>query len=192
MQNNISHIKSNISEFLDYFTHLYNSGASYNVLNSSKSVFSHVVFLSPHSSILEHPQIIKYFRGVHNLRPRTQKITFVWDVKNLFFDYFSHKRENFQLSDKNLTQKPLILLVLQGGGQRTNMVYFFTVGRMTLTDIGVTFLPNHVLKHSKPGKHLADFHLRAFHNKHLRIADCLKNMLSVVTPNCRLILKLHS
>ena len=45
---------------------------------------------------------------------------------------------------------------------------------MTLTDIGVTFLLNHVLKHSKPGKHLADFHLRAFHNKHLCIVDCLK------------------
>ena len=40
------------------------------------------------------------------------------------------------------------------GGQRMNTVYFFTVDRMTVTDIGVTFSPNYVLRHSKPGKKL--------------------------------------
>ena len=45
MENNISHIQAKISELLDYFTHLCNSGASYSVLNSSKSAFSHIVFL---------------------------------------------------------------------------------------------------------------------------------------------------
>ena len=33
-----------------------------------------------------------------------------------------------------------------------NTAYFFTVDRMTVTDIGVTFSVNHVLKYSKPGK----------------------------------------
>ena len=36
-----------ISELLDYFTHMYNLGASYSVLNSSKSALSHIVLLSP-------------------------------------------------------------------------------------------------------------------------------------------------
>ena len=77
MQNNISYIQPKISELLDYFTHLYNSGASYSVLNSSKSALSHIVFLPPYSSILEHPQIIKCFKGVYSLRRPTQKIIFV-------------------------------------------------------------------------------------------------------------------
>ena len=77
MQYKISHIQPKISELLDYFTHLYNSGASYSVFNSGKSALSHSVFLPPYSSISEHPQIIKYFKGVYNLRPPTQKITFV-------------------------------------------------------------------------------------------------------------------
>ena len=38
--------------------------------------------------------------------------------------------------------------------QRMNTVYFFTVDRITVTDIGVAFSPNHVLKHSKPRKKL--------------------------------------
>ena len=84
---------------------------------------THIVFLPPCSSILEHPQFIKYFKGVYNLRPPTQKITLVWDVK-ILFGYFSHRGENAQLSDKSLTQKLLILLLLLGG-QRMNTVYFF-------------------------------------------------------------------
>ena len=155
MQNNISHIQFKISELLGYFTHLYNSGASYSVLSSSKSALSHILFLPPYSSILEHPQIIKYFKDVYNLSPPTQKITFVWDVK-ILFDYFNHKGKNDQLSEKSLTQKFLILL-LPLGGPRMNTVYFFTVDRMTVTVIRVTFSPNHALKHSKPRKKIGQF-----------------------------------
>ena len=122
MENNISHMQSKISELLDYFTHLYDSGASCSVLNSSKSILSHIVFLPPYSSILERPQIIKHFKGVYNLRPPTQKMTFVWNGK-FFFDYFNDKGENNQLSYKSLTQKLLILLLLLGG-QRMNTIFF--------------------------------------------------------------------
>ena len=73
-----SHIQLKISELLlEYYTHLYNSEASYSILNFTKRALSHVVFLPPYSSISEHPQIIKNFKGVYNLRPPTQKITFV-------------------------------------------------------------------------------------------------------------------
>ena len=54
--------------------------------------------------------------------------------------------------------KNFLLLLL--GGQRMNIVYFFTVDKMTVTDTVVTFSPNHVLKHSKPGK-LDSFHYKA-------------------------------
>ena len=80
------------------------------------------------------------------------------DVK-IAFDYFSHKGENDQPSDENLTQKLLILLLLLED-QRMNTVYIFSVDRITVTDI-VTFLPNHVLKHSKPAKKSDSFPYRA-------------------------------
>ena len=95
-----------------------------------------VLFLPPYSSILEDPQIIKNFKGVYNVRPPSQKIVFLWDV-NILFDYFNYKGENDQLSDQSYTQKLLILL-LKLGDQRMNTVYFFTVDRMTVTDIELT------------------------------------------------------
>ena len=48
---------------------------------------------------------------------------------------------------------------------------------MTITDKGVTFSLNHVLKHSKPGKKLDSFHYRACHTKRLCVVDCLKEYL---------------
>ena len=58
-----------------------------------------------------------------------------------------------------------------------NTVYSFTVDRITVTDMGVTFSPNHVLKHSKPVKKLNSFHYRAYHNKKFHVVDCLKEYL---------------
>ena len=55
-----------------------------------------------------------------------------------------------------------------------NTLYFLAVDKMTVTDIGVTFSLNHVLKHSKPGKKLNSFHYRA---TKLCVVDCLKEYL---------------
>ena len=48
---------------------------------------------------------------------------------------------------------------------------------MTITDIGVTFPLNHVLKNSKPGKKLDSFQYAAYYNKKLFVVDCLKEYL---------------
>lgn len=79
-------------EFLDNFTNLYNSGPSYSARNSSKSTLSHIVFFPIYSSNLAHPQIIKYFKCVYNLRSPIQKMPLLWDVK-ILSDYFSHRRQ---------------------------------------------------------------------------------------------------
>ena len=88
IQNTVSNVHPKISELPDHFIHLYNSGASCSAISSSKRALSPMLFLLPYSSILEDPQIIKYFKGVCNLSPPTQKITFAWDVK-ILFDYFN-------------------------------------------------------------------------------------------------------
>ena len=118
---------------------------------------------------------IKYFKGVNNLRPPTQKITFVWNEK-IVFNYFSDKGGNDELSDKSLTQK---LFTFTAGRPKNKHYIFFTVDRTAVTDIGVTFSPNHVLKHSKPGKKLHSFHYRAYHNKRLCVVECLKEYLKL-------------
>ena len=56
----------------------------------------------------------KLFKEVFNLRSLFPKLSFVWYVQ-IMFDYFIQPRVNVQLSDKHLSLKLLILLLLLGG-----------------------------------------------------------------------------
>ena len=52
-----------------------------------------------------------------------------------------------------------------------DIVYFFTIDRITITYIGATFSPNHVLKHSKSGRKLdSSFHYKLYHSK--KVMSC--------------------
>ena len=176
MQNNISYIQP--IKVLGYFDQLHNLGALYSVLNSCKGALSQIVFFPLNSSILEHLKIKKQFKGVYNLRLPTEKITFVWNVK-ILFDYFSHKRENDQLSDKSFTQKLLILLLLLIG-QRMNTVYFHR-GIMTVTDMWVTFSCNLLFKHSESGKKLDSFPIQGISQQKVMCARLSKRMSNTNT-----------
>ena len=121
---------------------------------SANSAVAHVLKMK-YQHICQHPSVIKHFKGSFNLRPPLPKISFVWDVQ-IMFEYFRSLGDNRQISDKHLSQKLLILLLLLGG-QRLNSVFHFTIDRMIISSTSVTLSPEHVLKHSKPGRKLDFF-----------------------------------
>ena len=114
--------------------------------------------------------------GVFNLRPPKPKLSFVWDV-NILFRYFEQQGDNDSLSDKLLTQKLLILLLLLGA-HRSSTVKLFSVSNMVLNDLSVTFIPTEVLKHSRKGKPLDKFEYRSYTDRKLCIISCLREYLT--------------
>ena len=89
------------------------------------------------------------------------------------FRHFDSLETNDKLSDKDLSQK-LCMLLLLIGGQRVNTIYNFTVDRMIITDVAVSFAPSQVLKHSRKSKKLDTFNNRAYNaNKKVCVLDCL-------------------
>ena len=125
--------------------------------------------------ISQHPSVIKYFKGSFTLKPPLPKISFVWDVQ-IMFEYFRSLGDNRQISDKHLSQKLLILLLLLGG-QRLNSVFHFTIDRMIISSTSVTFSPEHVLKHSKPGRKLDVFEYRTYSDLNVCVLECLKEYI---------------
>ena len=121
-----------VETVLKFLTELFSRGLSYSTINTAKSAISTVLTLPPYPSLGDHPQINFFFRGLFNLRPPKTKLTFVWDVK-LVFDMFRNSSSNEELSDKRLTQK-LVMLLLLLGGQRLNTIKWFTIDRMVVTD----------------------------------------------------------
>ena len=82
-------------------------------INNTKCAIATIVHIPHYNSLNKHPMINKYMTGVFNLRPLKPKLNFVWDV-NILFRYFEQQGDNNSFSDKLLTQKLLILLLLLG------------------------------------------------------------------------------
>ena len=97
---------------------MYNKGLSYSTINSAKSALDTITCLPPFTTLSDHPKVKKFFKGLYNLRPPKPRLTVVWDVK-VVFDYFESLSANSGLSDKILTQKLTILLLLIGGSVLT-------------------------------------------------------------------------
>ena len=94
----------------------------------------------------------------------------------IIFDYFTTQNDNIYLSDKLLSHKLLILLLLLGG-QRMNTVHSFHVDKMLITSTSATFAPGHVLKHSRPGNKIDTFTYRAYPVKKLCVIEVLQEYL---------------
>ena len=173
-EKNIVYDGPTVEQFLSFFTKLFNQGVSHSVLISAKSPVAHILKMK-YLHISQHPSVIKYFKGSFNLRPPLPKISFVWDVQ-IMFEYFRSLGDNRQISDKDLSQKLLILQLLLGG-QRLNSVFHFTIDRMIISSTSVTFSPDHILKHSKPGRKLDVFEYRAYSDHNLCVLECLKEYI---------------
>ena len=98
------------------------------------------------------------------------KQSFVWNVQ-IMFEFFRSRGDNSQISDKNVSQKLLILSLLLWG-QRLNSVFHFTIDRMIIFSSIVTFSPEHVLKHSKPGQKLNVFEYWAYLGSKVCVLEC--------------------
>ena len=69
---------------------------------------------------------------------------------------------NANLSDKLLSQKLLIVLLLLGG-KIINTVHSFQVDKPLITSTSATFSPRHVLKHARLRRKINTFTYRAYH-----------------------------
>ena len=103
------------------------------------------------------------------------KLSFVWDVQ-IMLEYFRSLGHNRQVSDKYLSQKLLALLLLLGG-QQLNSVFHFTIDRMIISSTSVTFSPEVVLKHSKPGRKLDIFKYRPYSDPKLCVLESVKEYI---------------
>ena len=156
---------------------MFDKGHAYSTINSTKCAIATIVHIPSYNSLNKHLLINKYMTGVFNLRPPKPKLSFVWDI-NILFWYFEQQGDNNLLSDKLLTQKLLILLLLIGA-HRISTVKLFSVSNMVLNEVSVISTPTEVLKHSRKGTPLLDkSEYRSYTDKKLCIISCLKEYLT--------------
>ena len=147
-ENNIQEVSA--TNVVNFLTMLFENNNSYSAIKTAKSAISHTVCLPPFSSLGDHPLIVKFMKGVFNLRPPKTKTGFIWDV-SILFNLFRSIDTNENLSFYDLTCKTLCLLILLNGA-RINTVFNFQLDEIIINEIGVTITPSNVLKHSKQNR----------------------------------------
>lgn len=138
-------MQPNASQVLDFLTVLYDSGLGYSAINTARSALSQIVaYKKGFRTIGAHPFVIRFLKGVYNLRPPVPRYTEMWDVGKLL-QKLRKLSPVAHLSLKQLTLKTVTLVAILLAARAQTLValdiknmtvkknkYCFTVGKATL------------------------------------------------------------
>jgi hypothetical protein len=157
-----------ISEVIDYLVTLFESGLGYSCVNTARSALS----LQSGNPLGSHPLVVRFMKGVFELRPSLPRYTSTWDV-NIVLTYLKSLSLNAHLSLKDLTYKLACLLVILSG-QRVQTIHLLDTQHMLVQENKIIFQVKELVKQSKPGRHVDDLEFVAYTpDERLCVVSCL-------------------
>lgn len=151
-------------------------GLSYSSLNTAKGALSSLGITLGQFTAGTHPLVIRYFRGVFNLRPPSRQSTQIWDV-GVVLNYLRKLSPVKQLSLKDLTLKFTMLFALVNAA-RVQTVHLLCIRdlRKSSSEFIVQF--DELLKQSRHSFDCSSVHLKAYPpDRRLCIYTVLKEYL---------------
>ena len=136
---------------LHFLTTLYEEGLGYSAINTARSALSAVVILPDNKTVGSHPLVVRFLKGIFELRTPQPRSNETWDVYKVLH-YFKHLGENSELSLKDLTCRLCALLLLISA-QRVQTVHLICLSDIHFHDDGCTIHITEKLKQSRPGFH---------------------------------------
>lgn len=110
---------------MEFLTELCVKGYSYNALNTTRSSLSSISLRIDRYPAGAHPTVVRFLKGVFNLRPPTSRYKIISDV-NLVLCYLKKLSPVKLLSLKDLTLKLTMLIALTHAA-RVQTIQFFTI-----------------------------------------------------------------
>ena len=107
-----------------------------------------VVILSDNKTVGSHPLVVRFLKGIFELRTPQPNYNETWDVYKVLH-YFKHLGENSEPSLKDLTFKLCALLLLISA-QRVQTVHLISLSDINFHDDGCTIHITEKLKQSSP------------------------------------------
>ncbi len=105
----ISSVQPSISVILEYLSELFDSNLGYSAINTTRSALSSIGITIDGFTVGAHPLIVRFLKGVYNLRPSVPRYKETWDV-SIVLKYLrslspvaslSLKHFNAEISDVN-------------------------------------------------------------------------------------------
>lgn len=128
---------------------LFQSGLSYSAINSSRSALSALGLCFDNILVGKHPTVIRFMRGVHNLRPSSQNNVHIWDV-SMVLRFLRSLSPVADLSLKNLTFK-LVMMISLTNASRVQTICMLNIQHMEKHAGEFVFRIVGLMKQSRPG-----------------------------------------
>ena len=114
-----------VQDGLAFLTHLFKQGLGYSAINTARSALSTVLSLGEKSTFGEHPLVIRFLKGIFELKPSLPRHSIIWDVRTVL-DHFRSMPDMSELSLKQLTLKLVTLLALTTTQRCQTLAYLDT------------------------------------------------------------------
>ena len=107
----ISGFQVSLNDVLDFLADLFEQGLKYSAINSARSALSAIGLIIDGFAVGAHPLVIRFLKGVYNLRAPSSKYCDTWDV-SMVLKYLKHLSPVSELNLKLLTLKLAMLIAL--------------------------------------------------------------------------------
>ena len=138
-----------VNNILEFFTELFNKGASFSAINTAKSALATFLITVDDVNWTNNFKIVKFLKGVFKLRTPLPKYSATWDVDRLLKFIISFYDTNDILDLKDLTLKTITLIAITSGS-RAQALHKMNLDLCTKNDNQFTFVFNSPLKTSTP------------------------------------------
>ena len=139
---------------------MYDSGCGYSAINTARCALSAIGIVKEGFSIGAHPLIVRYMKGIFNLRPSNPKYCEIWDASMVLL-YLQKLSPVSELSLKMLTHK-LAMLIALTLASRTQGLHLLDIRDMRKGYDTYTLFYSDVLKQTRPGKSNPVAELKAY------------------------------
>ena len=137
-----------VNNILDFLTSLFESGYSYSSINTAKSALLTIVTVNDSKDWNTNSDIVRFFKGVYNMKTPLPKYTSTWDV-DTFLRFLTTLMPLHELSLKHLTLKAVSLIALVSGC-RAQSIHEMNIDLCDKTHNKMCFFFKTKLKTSRP------------------------------------------
>ena len=152
-------VPASIQEVVHFLTELFHQGLGYSALNTARGALSSILRIE-NSAVGSHPLVVRFMKGVFNLRPTKPRFTKTWDVDKVL-KYLRTLSPVKYLTLKDLTLK-LVMLIALTHAARSQTIHLLSVYKLIKEKSQFIFQLDSLLKQSRPGFDFSVFKLKCY------------------------------
>lgn len=156
----INSFSVSVNDIIEFLTEQFEEGLGYSAINTARSAISSLGITFAGFSAGTHPMVIRFMKGVYNLRPPVSRYTHIWDVDKVL-TYLRKLSPVKALTLKDLTLKLTILMALVNTA-RCQTLHLLTVNKLQKLPSEFVLQLDSLIKQSRPGVCSSIFHLKAY------------------------------